>query len=102
MEEHPVMSPLAHRHTGVTIHVERPSCKFLTSIFFPQRIHSTLFEMGWYTSLCQKNFSEHPGEMSEQCIELLTTQTYTGNLLLQHFSVGQVTTFLLITLLLIT
>lgn len=69
---------------------------------FMKRIHSTLFEMGWYTSLCQKNFSEHPGEMSEQCIELLTTQTYTGNLLLQHFSVGQVTTFLLITLLLIT
>lgn len=82
--------------------LKNPDANFSLPNIFSQRIHSTLFVMEWYISLRHKNFSEHLGEMSEQFIGLLTTQMYTGNLLLQHLSVGQVTTFLLKTLLLIT
>lgn len=28
------MNPLAHRYPGVTIHAEKPRCKFLTSKYF--------------------------------------------------------------------
>lgn len=50
MEGYPAMHPPAHSHAGVTVRVEKPSCKFLTSFFFHALLNSTALEMGWYRS----------------------------------------------------